>query len=125
MSKEIEEAIKNCNLLLAGDIMLHILDDDGGTAYSGEVNKLYNKDLETVLNYIKELEEETNGYKNYIKRLDKLDTRDFMFKQVIRDKIDYLDNQQRQWKDERELSNISDSEIIYARDTLKELLEEE
>ena len=57
MSKEVEEAIKSCNLLLNGDIMLHTLDDDGGTAYSGVVNKLYNKDIETVLNYIKELEE--------------------------------------------------------------------
>ncbi len=52
MNNEEKQAIKNCNLLLNGDITLHIIDDDGGTAYAGTVNKLYNKDLETVLNLI-------------------------------------------------------------------------
>lgn len=58
MTDEEKEAIKSCNLLLNGDITLHILDDDGGTAYAGEVNKLYNEDLETVLNLIKTQQEE-------------------------------------------------------------------
>ena len=94
MSKEVKEAIKSCNLLLAGDIMLHILDDDGGTAYSGEVNKLYNKDLATVLNYIKELEEkiklcEDTGTKLINK---KTFTDNFINKQVIRDKIEELES---------------------------------
>lgn len=58
MTDEEKEAIKSCNLLLNGDITLHILDDDGGTAYAGAVNKLYNEDLETVLNLIKTQQEE-------------------------------------------------------------------
>ena len=52
ISEEERKAIGQCKLLLAGDITLHILDDDGGTAYAGIVNKEYNKDLETVLNLI-------------------------------------------------------------------------
>ena len=64
-SKEVEEAIKNCNLLLVGDITLHIIDDDGGTAYAGTVNKQYNEDLKTVLNYISELEKENTDAKEY------------------------------------------------------------
>ena len=51
-------AIKSCKLLLNGDITLHIIDDDGGTAYAGTVNKLYNEDLETVLNLIQTQQEE-------------------------------------------------------------------
>lgn len=52
MSEEEKKAIKQVSLLLAGDISLHIIDDDGGTAYAGTVNKLYNDDLQTVLNLI-------------------------------------------------------------------------
>lgn len=60
MTEEERKAIGQCKLLLAGDITLHILDDDGGTAYAGIVNKGYNKDLEIVLNLIEKLE---NMYK--------------------------------------------------------------
>lgn len=52
LRKKEKQAIKSCKLLLNGDISLHVLDDDGGTAYAGEVNKLYNDDLETVLNLV-------------------------------------------------------------------------
>lgn len=52
MSEEEKKAIKMCRLLLNGDITLHVIDDDGGTAYAGSVNKTYNDDLETVLNLI-------------------------------------------------------------------------
>lgn len=44
--------------------------------------------------------------------------------QKVKDKIEYLDNQQKQWIEDRELKE-SDSEIIFARDILKELLESE
>ena len=44
--------------------------------------------------------------------------------QKVKDKIEYLDNQQKQWIEDRELKE-SDSEIIFARDILKELLEKE
>lgn len=44
--------------------------------------------------------------------------------QKVKDKIEYLDNQQKQWLEDRKLKK-SDREIIFARDILKELLEKE
>lgn len=44
--------------------------------------------------------------------------------QKVRDKIEYLDNQQKQWLEDRKLK-ASDSEIIFARDILQKLLESE
>ena len=44
--------------------------------------------------------------------------------QKIKDKIEYLDNQQKQWLEDRELK-VSDGEIIFAKDILKELLGKE
>ena len=61
MNEEERKAIGQCKLLLAGDIYLHIIDeDDGGTAYTGTVNKEYNKDLETVLNLIEKQQKVAN-----------------------------------------------------------------
>ena len=122
MSKEVEEAIKNCNLLLAGDIMLHILDDDGGTAYSGEVNKLYNKDLETVLNYIKELEEDNCKWRaNYVL----LSAENGVIpKQVIRDKIEELRKEKQKYDNEIRIYTMRES-FVFQEMILKELLEEE
>ena len=42
---------------------------------------------------------------------------------TIKNKIEYLDNQQKQWFEDRELK-VSDREIIFARDTLEKLLED-
>lgn len=59
LSEEEKKAIGQCKLLLNGDITLHVIDeDDGGTAYCGVVNKLYNKDLEIVLNLIEKQQAE-------------------------------------------------------------------
>lgn len=44
--------------------------------------------------------------------------------QKVKDKIEYLDNQQKQWLEDRKLKE-SDREIIFARDILQELLESE
>ena len=63
ISEEERKAIKMCRLLLNGDITLHVLDDDGGTAYAGTVNKEYNKDLETVLNLVEKQEKEIEYWK--------------------------------------------------------------
>lgn len=52
MNDKEKKAIGMCRLLLNGDITLHVIDDDGGTAYAGTVNKTYNDDLETILNLI-------------------------------------------------------------------------
>ena len=70
ISEEERNAIGQCKLLLAGDITLHILDDDGGTAYAGIVNKEYNKDLETVLNLIETQNKMINVLADKICELD-------------------------------------------------------
>lgn len=46
----------------------------------------------------------------------------FISVQKIKEKIEYLDNQQKQWLEDRELK-ASDGEITFARDVLQELLE--
>lgn len=103
-SKEVEDAIKNCNLLLIGDITLHIIDDDGRTAFAGIVNKQYNDDLKTVLNYISELEEENKKltdvrkwyFENTVAKavtpemLHKILRQEYIPKDKIRDKIKEL-----------------------------------
>lgn len=43
--------------------------------------------------------------------------------ETIKNKIEYLDKQQKQWFEDRELK-VSDREIIFARDTLEKLLED-
>lgn len=83
--KEIK-AIKMCRLLLNGDITLHIIDDDGGTAYAGTVNKTYNNDLETVLNLIEKQKAEIEDLKLKIqtqKELLKMKTREIEKKDKI------------------------------------------
>lgn len=44
--------------------------------------------------------------------------------QKVKEKIEYLDNQQKQWLEDRKLK-ASDSEIIFSRDILQKLLESE
>lgn len=57
-----------------------------------------------------------NEYKHY-KQFKSLSIK------TIKNKIEYLDNQQKQWFEDRELK-VSDREIIFARDTLEKLLED-
>ena len=57
-----------------------------------------------------------NEYKHY-KQFKSL------YIKTIKNKIEYLDNQQKQWFEDRELK-VSDREIIFARDTLEKLLED-
>lgn len=77
---------------------------------------------------IDELEEEIEELKNRNEFLRDLRDRliatikdDYILKQIIEDKMNYLDNQQKQWLEDRELKE-DDGKIIFARDTLKELL---
>lgn len=76
MNDKEKKAIGMCRLLLNGDITLHVIDDDGGTAYAGTVNKTYNDDLETILNLIEnqkaELEKKEAIINEMAKRLAKL-----------------------------------------------------
>ena len=57
-----------------------------------------------------------------IKRIQEYINKNFIPVQKIKDKIEYLDNQQKQWSEDRELKE-SDSKIIFAKDILQELLE--
>lgn len=70
MNEEEKKAIKMCRLLLNGEITLHIIDDDGGTAYAGAVNKTYNDDLQTVLNLIKKQQAEIETLKKDFEIID-------------------------------------------------------
>lgn len=76
MNDKEKKAIGMCRLLLNGDITLHVIDDDGGTAYAGTVNKTYNDDLEIILNLIEnqkaELEKKEAIINEMAKRLAKL-----------------------------------------------------
>lgn len=78
------------------------------------------KDINTVIN-------EKGIDKNYEKALEKTMTK-FLKNNIINDfiskQVEYLDNQQKQWSEDRELK-ASDAEIIFARDFLRGLLESE
>lgn len=80
-SKEVEEAIQEIQKAIEYDKEHRIV-----TVF--DKTPLFRDVLQTALDYISELEEENKGYKNYIEKLDKLNERDFIFKDVIRDKIE-------------------------------------
>lgn len=73
----------------------------------------YNSDDE-----IKVIEHILSDYKRVLKENEKYQK----WIQKVKDKIEFLDNQQKQWLEDRKLK-VSDSEIIFARDFLQELLE--
>ena len=84
-------------------------------------------DYKRVLKENKELEKENenlqfshmnlyNEYKHY-KQFESLSN------EIIKNKIEYLDKQQADWIEDRKLK-VSDSEIIFARDILEKLLED-
>lgn len=86
--------------------------------YEKEIEKLQkeNEELKNLMahknDYTKKLEEDLfENCSNYVIPVQK-----------VKDKIEYLDKQQKQWLEDRELK-ASDSEIIFARDVLRELLE--
>lgn len=62
-------------------------------------------------------------YSDYLEKLNEYKENSISV-QKVKDKIEYLDNQQKQWIEDRKLKE-SDSEIIFARDILKELLRKE
>lgn len=56
--------------------------------------------------------------------INRIISNDYIPIQKVKDKIEYLDKQQADWIEDRELK-VSDGEIIFARDILKELLGKE
>ena len=104
MSEEERKAIEQCRLLLAGDIHLHVVDeDDGGTAYTGVVNKGYNKDLETVLNLIEKLE---NMYKKEYNEHMEMKRQNEVLRnneRILKEKIEELEEEVEQLKVNEEI----------------------
>lgn len=54
--------------------------------------------------------------------INKTLSNDYIPVKKVKNKIEFLDDQKKQWLEDRELK-ASDSEIIFARDVLRELLE--
>lgn len=107
----------------------------------------HDKSIYNLLNLIEKLQKENEELKEYILKAPNLDEmtatkyiiirqeayiqgiaeekqtiyENYIPVQKVEDKIEYLDNQQKQWLEDRELKE-GDREIIFARDILKELL---
>lgn len=84
----------------------------------------FKKAIKNILNELDRLQKENEELKKFHIQDNK--HLDFIMKnsitvQKIKDKIEYLDKQQNQWLEDRELK-ASDSEIIFARNFLQELL---
>lgn len=81
----------------------------------------------TLLNLIEKLQKENEELKNQeetARKVNELLVERYSTSipvQKIKDKIEELDNQQKQWLEDRELK-ASNREIIFARDVLQELL---
>ena len=82
MNDKEKKAIGMCRLLLNGDITLHVIDDDGGTAYAGTVNKTYNDDLETILNLIENQKAELEKKEAIINEMAKTINKEY-YKDII------------------------------------------
>lgn len=91
------------------------------------------KDVRIVLNLLEKLQKENEELKETYKSEKKMKNeyvklyQDLLLKEnviPIQKVIEYLDNQQKQWIEDRELKE-SDSEIIFARNFLQELIKEE
>ncbi len=84
--------------------------------------------LNRILSDYKRVLKENEELKDFKKQVTDIESTNFIkYKnyipiQKVKDKIEYLDKQQKQWLEDRELK-ASDSEIIFARDFLQELLE--
>lgn len=122
----IEEAI----FILEKNASVHYVEDLLQEAY-----KVILLDYKRVLKENEELKEDRDKFKKalgkritYCNELEKdlfENCSNYVIsKQKVKDKIEYLDNQQKQWLEDRKLKE-SDREIIFARDILQELLGKE
>ena len=142
-TKELKKYAKRENELVYDDIILNLINK-----LQKENEELKNIELKSKGGAIKISLEGVLSLENKIKQLEKekkeleleIKNRKFLhmnlyneykhYKQfkslsikTIKNKIEYLDNQQKQWFEDRELK-VSDREIIFARDTLEKLLED-
>lgn len=116
LQKENEE-LKNIELKSKGGAIKISL--DGLLFLENKIKQLENekKELELEIKNRKFLHMNLYNEYKYYKQFKSLSL------ETIKNKIEYLDNQQKQWLEDRELK-VSDSEIIFARDTLEKLLED-
>ena len=116
LQKENEE-LKNIELKSKGGAIKISL--DGLLFLENKIKQLENekKELELEIKNRKFLHMNLYNEYKYYKQFKSLSIK------TIKNKIEYLDNQQKQWLEDRELK-VSDSEIIFARDTLEKLLED-
>lgn len=142
-TKELKKYAKRENELVYDDIILNLINK-----LQKENEELKNIELKSKGGAIKVSLEGLLFLENKIKQLEKekkeleleIKNREFLHRnlyneyrhykqfkslslETIKNKIEYLDNQQKQWLEDRELK-VGDSEIIFARDTLEKLLED-
>ena len=93
-------------------------------SHAGQILQEEYKALEHILSDYKRVVKENETLKNFVSSIFNEDIeKDYIPVQRIKDKIEELDNQQKQWLEDRELK-ASNREIIFARDVLQGLLEE-
>ena len=93
-------------------------------SHAGQILQEEYKALEHILSDYKRVLKENETLKNFVSSIFNEDIeKDYIPVQRIKDKIEELDNQQKQWLEDRELK-ASNREIIFARDVLQGLLEE-
>ena len=116
LQKENEE-LKNIELKSKGGAIKISL--DGLLFLENKIKQLENekKELELEIKNRKFLHMNLYNEYKYYKQFKSLSIK------TIKNKIEYLDNQQKQWLEDRELK-VSDREIIFARDILEKLLED-
>ena len=116
LQKENEE-LKNIELKSKGGAIKISL--DGILSLENKIKQLEkeNKELELEIKNREFLHMNLYNEYKYYKQFKSLSI------ETIKNKIEYLDKQQADWIEDRELK-VSDSEIIFARDTLEKLLED-
>lgn len=106
---------------------IHLLESYAGMTHKMTDNQgrpKLDQAIERILKDYKRVLKENETLKNFVSSIFNEDIeKDYIPVQRIKDKIEELDNQQKQWLEDRELK-ASNREIIFARDVLQGLLEE-
>lgn len=116
---------KDIHLLESYAGMTHKMNDNQGRPKLDQAIEHILQDYKRVLKENEELN--LKYYMLYTGKIENLKAQEVKIKsqvipvQKVKDKIEELDNQQKQWLEDRELK-ASNREIIFARDVLQELL---
>ena len=123
LSDEEKKAINNLNFIIVTDIYDNEVSIDK-TKIINEYNESVGIVLDLIRKQSKEIEElkVINQMQKY--RIEVIDERELISKDKIKAKIEELENQKRQWIEDRD-NKHKDSEIIYAIEVLQSVLEKE